>query len=516
MKVVVVGAGMVGSRFADELSRLDPTVEIDVLGDEPYEPYNRVLLTELLAGRADLAGLLLPRPSGARVHAGRPALGIDRARKLVRTVDGELPYDHLVLATGARALVIPVPGLRDGPSTSSGTALPRGAHVLRSLDDARDVKAASLNAHHAVVIGGGPLGLEAACGLRHRGVGVTVVDAAPSLLARDVDEPVADVVREAAADLGIDFVGSAQIESVQVRDGHVTGVCLGGDHTIAADLVVLACGTVPDTGLAAEAGLETDRGVIVGHDLRTTLDPSVSAIGDCAQTPAGTSGLVAPGWAQARELARNLVTGALIEPVEITGSAMRLKAVGLDVVTMGRRESSSDSHDRVVALHDRRARRHLEVVVRDDTLIGVTCVGAPDIAAHLSTQFDRPGMIPSDPLHLLLGASAGSVTEAPSPTTMPSSTTVCRCNGVSKGALVAAWEGGATGVEELAAATLATTGCGGCTALVGGICDWLRESDPPAGLSSQDEGVPREETVAARQHEAPRREISSSYGRVHG
>jgi assimilatory nitrate reductase electron transfer subunit len=183
---------------------------------------------------------------------------------------------------------------------------------------------------------------------------------------------------------------------------------------------------------------------------------------------------------------------------------------------MGRRESSSDSHDRVVALHDRRARRHLEVVVRDDTLIGVTCIGAPDIAAHLSTQFDRPGMIPADPLHLLLGASAGSVSEAPSPTTMPSSTTVCRCNGVSKGALVAAWEAGATGVEELAEATLATTGCGGCTALVGGICDWLRESDPPVDTSSQEADVEREETVAARQHVAPRREISSSYGRVHG
>ncbi|MGH3475051.1 MAG: FAD-dependent oxidoreductase [Aeromicrobium sp.] len=483
MKVVVIGAGMVGSRFADELSRLDPTAEIDVLGAEPYEPYNRVLLTELLAGRTDLAGLMLPAPSGARVHVGRPAVGIDRQKRVVDTADGDLHYDHLVLATGARALVIPVPGLRDG--------LPRGAHVLRSLDDARDVTAASLNAHHAVVIGGGPLGLEAACGLRHRGVRVTVVDAAASLLARDVDESVADVVKETAADLGIDFVGSAQIQSVCARDGHVTGVRLNGDHTIAADMIVLACGTVPDTRLAADAGLETDRGVVVGHDLRTTLDSAVSAIGDCAQTPAGTSGLVAPGWAQARELARSMVTGALIEPVEITGSAMRLKAVGLDVVTMGRRQSSADSHDRVLAVHDRQARRHLEVVVRDDTLVGLTCIGDPEVAAHLSTQFDRPGMIPTDPLHLLLGTSAGSVTEAPSPTTMPSSTTVCRCNGVSKGALVAAWEAGAKGVEELAETTLATTGCGGCTALVGGICDWLRESDPPTDTSFQEEAEVR-------------------------
>jgi NAD(P)H-nitrite reductase large subunit len=122
----------------------------------------------------------------------------------------------------------------------------------------------------------------------------------------------------------------------------------------------------------------------------------------------------------------------------------------------------------------------VEVVVRDDTLIGVTCVGAPEIAAHLSTQFDRPGMIPADPLQLLLGTSAGAVTEAVNPTTMPSGTTVCRCNGVSKGDLVREWENGCTTVEALAEKTLATTGCGGCTSLVCGIVDWLTEVDPPA------------------------------------
>jgi NAD(P)H-nitrite reductase large subunit len=179
------------------------------------------------------------------------------------------------------------------------------------------------------------------------------------------------------------------------------------------------------------------------------------------------------------------VHGTLIEPVEITGSAMKLKAVGLDVVTMGRRASTADSHDRVVNLHDAAARRHVEVVVRDDTLIGVTCVGAPEIAAHLSTQFDRPGMIPADPLQLLLGASAGAVTEAHNPTTMPSSTTACRCNGVSKGDLVREWENGCTTVEALAQRTLATTGCGGCKSLVCGIVDWLTEVDPPVGQPAQ-------------------------------
>jgi assimilatory nitrate reductase electron transfer subunit len=472
MKVVVVGAGMVGHRFTEELHRLDPSVDITLLGQEEYEPYNRILLTELLAGRVDLAGLTMSaHDNDVNVQLGTPALEIDRERKLVITAGESIEYDHLVFATGARGRVIPVPGLRDG--------LPRGAYLLRSLNDARDIKAAALNARHAVVIGGGPLGLEAAAALRHRGVGVTVLSLETSLLDRDLDANVAELVEVASADLGIEFLGGIAIESVAVRDGQVAAVHLGGGRVIDTQLVVLAAGVVPDTSLAAAAGLETAQGIVVGHDLRTTLDRDVSAIGDCAQTPTGTSGLVAPGWAQARELARSLVHGTLIEPVEITGSTMKLKAVGLDVVTMGRRASTADSHDRVVNLHDASARRHVEVVVRDDTLIGVTCVGAPEIAAHLSTQFDRPGMIPADPLQLLLGTSAGAVTEAVNPTTMPSSTTVCRCNGVSKGDLVREWENGCTTVEALAEKTLATTGCGGCKSLVCGIVDWLTEVDPP-------------------------------------
>ena len=473
MRVVVIGAGMVGHRFTEELHRLDPTVDITLLGEEEYEPYNRILLTELLAGRVDLAGLTMSEHDEAvDVRLGSPALEIDRERNRVITAGDSIEYDHLVFATGARGRIIPVPGLRDG--------LPRGAHLLRSLNDARDIKAAALNARHAVVIGGGPLGLEAAAALRHRGVGVTVLSLEASLLDRDLDANVAEIVEVASADLGIEFLGGIGIDSVAVKDGQVAGVHVAGGRVIDAQLVVLAAGVVPETSLAAVAGLETAQGIVVGHDLRTTLDRDISAIGDCAQTPTGTSGLVAPGWAQARELARSLVHGTLIEPVEITGSAMKLKAVGLDVVTMGRRASTADSHDRVVNLHDASARRHVEVVVRDDTLIGVTCVGAPEIAAHLSTQFDRPGMIPADPLQLLLGTSAGAVTEAVNPTTMPSATTVCRCNGVSKGDLVREWENGCTTVEALADKTLATTGCGGCKSLVCGIVDWLTEVDPPA------------------------------------
>ncbi len=492
MKVVVIGAGMVGNRFADELSRLDPSIEIDVLGDEAYEPYNRVLLTELLAGRVDLAGLALPLADGenVRLWQDEAAIEVDRVNRVVKTDWVDLRYDHLVFATGAKARVIPIPGLRNG--------MPGGAHVLRNLNDARDIAAATLNARHAVVIGGGPLGLEAACGLRHRGVDVTVMSVMDTLLDRDLDPSVAGVVEHGAADLGIAFVGNAQIASIETLEGRVASVRMTDGTDYPADLVVLACGTVPDTALAADAGLETHAGIVVGADLRTTRDPRISAIGDCAETPAGVSGLVAPGWAQARALAESIARDVPVKTTDISGSAMRLKAVGLSVVTMGLRESSSGDNDRVVALHDRKARRFVEVVIRDDTLVGMTCVGAPEIGAHLSTQFERPGVIPSDPLHLLMGTAAGQAPEAANPTPMPSSTTVCRCNGVTKGDLVHAWEGGCTSVEDLAKETLATTGCGGCKELVCGIVDWLEASDPQDTDSSQRPAADREPTVPTR------------------
>ncbi len=137
------------------------------------------------------------------------------------------------------------------------------------------------------MIGGGPLGIELACGLQHRGVDVTVMSIMPTMLDRDLDASVAQVAEDAAKDLGIDFVGNAQIASVGVTDGRVTAVRLADGTSYPAGLVVLAAGTAPETSLAGAAGLETNIGIVVGDDLRTTQDPHISAIGDCAETPSG-------------------------------------------------------------------------------------------------------------------------------------------------------------------------------------------------------------------------------------
>jgi assimilatory nitrate reductase electron transfer subunit len=498
-KVVVVGAGMVGHRFAEELVRLDRErrFAIELVGEEEYEPYNRILLSDVLAGRADLKAIALPLPEPGRVRfrRGAAATGIDREARLVRLSDGiHRPYDRLVLATGARAFVPPIPGLE---------AQPRHVHVLRTLDDCRNIAARAMNARHAVVLGGGVLGLEAACGLRRRGVPVTVVDLDDHLMAAQLDAPAARVLAARLADLGVEVATGSSVAEVISADEACPGVRareprrelvavrLTDGRVVGTDLMLVSCGVRADTALAAAAGLEVDRGVVVDGAL-TTTDPRVHAIGDCAQSPDGMPGLLAPGWRQAERLARALAVSSDAEPVETPrpsepGEPVRLKAAGVDLVTMGVRASTARPTDRVVSLDDPAARRHVDLVVRrdedgEDRLVGVTCLGAADVSASLSVAFDRRTPLPVDPL-LLLVADGGRAAESASPVRMPGSTTVCRCNGVSKKDIVAAWEAGAGSVAAVAAATRATTGCGGCKDLVCGLVEWLGASDPATPLT---------------------------------
>lgn len=507
MRIVIVGAGMVGHRLADELVQAGGAgraggagddVQVVLLGDEAHEPYNRVMLPDLLAGRIDLAGIELPQldPARVQVRLDDPVLELDLARREVVTATDRIGYDHLVLCTGARARIPSVAGLRDGAGAGLRGGLPRGVHALRSVDDARDIAAAVLNARHALVVGVGPLGVEVACALRHRGAQVSLLAPSSAMLTRDLDEVPGKIVARTAADLGIGFVPQADLVAVEVGHAHVTAVRLADGRRIDCDLLILACGAGPDTDLAAKAGLTTGYGIVVDAELRTS-DPHVSAIGDCAETPTGVSGLIAPGWAQARALAGRILHAEPVTPPPIAGAAMRLKAVGMSVVTMGVRSSTADDADRVLVLDDRRARRYVEAVVRAGTLIGLTCVGAPELAARLSSQYDRPGIVPPDPLGLLRidgPTERADEASAGSPRNMPSATTVCRCNGVTKGDLMRAWADGCTSVDALTERTRATSGCGGCQDLVCGLADWLRRSDPPSRSTT---GT-RETTVATQ------------------
>lgn len=512
VRVVVVGHGMVGARFVEDLHAYGGPDRFDVvvLGAEEYEPYNRVLLSEVVAGKVDVAAITLPRTGRhgrTAVLPGVSAVALDRAaRTVVDDTGARHSYDVAVLATGARARVPDLVGLEEG--------LPAGVHALRTLDDAREVVAATVNARRAVVVGGGVLGLEVACGLARRGLDVTVVHGGPHVMDRQLDEQAGEVTRRTLDGLGVRVLTRSRTEEVVVRDGRLTGVRLEGGVLLPADLLVLTAGTVPEVGLARRAGLEVGRGVTVGYDL-ATRDPRVCAIGDCAQPPEGGTGLVAQGWDQARRLARRLADEAgrpsgprpageerspvdpahgvpepaaghdgtqapsPAEPPTAGTDVVRVKAAGLDLVTMGPSGTpGSAPAGRRVCLSDPDGGRHVEVVVRDGRVVAATCVGAGPVAADLVAAYTRGTPAPADPAQLLLRPVAGAAVTASSPTLMPDRAVVCRCNGVTKGALVQAWRAGAHDVEQVAAATRATTGCGGCTDAVCGIVDWLRRADP--------------------------------------
>lgn len=507
MRVVVVGNGMVGSRFVEDLRARTPRAEITVVGAEEYEPYNRVLLSEVVAGAVDVAAITLPTSDvdGVRVLRGTSATALDRARRVLGLDSGEeLPYDHLVLATGARARIPSVPGLE---------RLPVGAHPLRSLDDAREIVAATVNARRAVVLGGGVLGLEVACGLRRRGLAVTLVHGGPHVMDRQLGEgagaaALAGLTRlgieqrtgVVAAEVHVSAVGTAGAgggRNAATADGtttdtgpasrRVTGVRLTDGTTVAADLLVLTAGTVPAVDLAERAGLEVRRGVVVGADL-TTADPAVHAIGDCAEPPEGGTGLIAQGWDQSRRLAAVLAGADAPTSSSFGGTdVVRLKAHGLDVVAMGAPVAGA----RTVTLSDPAAGRHVEVSVADGAVVAVACVGAPEVGADLTTAYARATPVPADPAQLLLRPVRGAVTTAePSPTLMPDRATVCRCNGVTKGDIVRCWSHGARSTQDVARATRATTGCGGCSDAVCGIVAWLAQS-APADVGEQPRTRPR-------------------------
>ncbi|HEV6953761.1 MAG TPA: FAD-dependent oxidoreductase [Promicromonospora sp.] len=534
LKVVVVGFGMVGSRLVDELLRREPEAfDVTVLGSEPYEPYNRVLLSDVVAGRTDVAALTMPLPDGARVtvRRGVTAVSVDRASRVVVADDGTRhPYDHLVLATGAAARVPAIPGLR-----AADGGLPAGVHALRSLDDAREIVAATVNAPRAVVVGGGVLGVEAAVGLAGRGLHVTLVHHGGSLMERQLDPEAAAVLRTGLEAHGVTVLSDRVAGEVLVAGGRAVGVRVRGarggaapdgatDDVVAARLVVYSVGTVPETGLAADAGLRTDRGVVVGHDLTSPDDPRVHAVGDCAQPPDGSRGLVAEGWDQARRLAERLVQ--LVEPADpepapaphlrlpdggarpsmavrlgalLAGGAtsraqtdrgidtrgtdvVKVKAGPLSVTAMGvcGAARADEPGQRTVRLADPHAGRYVEVVVADGVVVGATCVGDPAVAADLTAAYTRRTPVPQDPAFLLLTPVMAAAAPASSPEHMPDDAVVCRCNGVTKGDIAHACAAGARTRDDVARETRATTGCGSCTDAVCGVLDWLRATDPEA------------------------------------
>jgi assimilatory nitrate reductase electron transfer subunit len=457
---------MAGARVASELHARDRELPVTVLGAEPHRAYNRILLSSLLAGKVAEPEVELTEPAGRGLdlRLGVKVTAIDRAARTLSTVDGVLSYGTLVLATGSEPLVPPIDGL-DGP-------LPERVSVFRTLDDCRRILRTAGKAESAIVLGGGLLGLEAARGLALRGLSVRVVHAVGHLMERQLDPAASAVLISSLEALGITVHLDAGTQRVEADEDRVT-VTLADGLALYADLFVVACGTRPETALARRAGLAVERGIVVDDQLRTT-DPRIFAIGDCAQHAGVVGGLVAPAWEQARVVA-DVITGrgARYHP---TPPVTRLKATGIDLAAMG----SSTEHDgELVTFADPARGTYAKLVLRDNRVAGAILLGDNPAVGTVIQLFDRGAPVPADRRSLLLGRASGPATPATdSPALIPDSATICQCNTVSKGALVAAWRAGARTTPEVVAATRATTGCGSCRDAVCGLVEWLESTGP--------------------------------------
>jgi nitrite reductase (NADH) large subunit len=375
-RLVVAGNGMAGVKTLEHLLALAPDrYDITVFGAEPHPNYNRILLSPVLAGELTTADIVLNgldwySRHGITLHLGKRAVRVDRVRRVVVADDGtEAPYDRLLVATGSTPVMLPVPG----------NALP-GVLTYRDLADTGAMIRAAAQFRCAVVIGGGLLGLEAANGLRARGMDVTVVHLMPWLMERQLDETAAGMLRAALEARGIAFrLGAETAAILPGPEGRVGAVRLKDGPELAADLVVMAVGIRPNVELARTAGLYCGRGIVV-NDTMQTYDPRIYAVGECVAHRGVAYGLVAPLYEMANVCATHLA-GFGIGRYQGSVPSTKLKVTGIDLFSAG--DFMGGEASEPLILHDPEAGIYRKVVLQADRVVGAVLYGDTEGSAWL-------------------------------------------------------------------------------------------------------------------------------------
>ncbi|WP_227160096.1 nitrite reductase large subunit NirB [Enterobacter cloacae] len=459
--LVVVGHGMVGHHFLEDCvnRNLHQQYQIVVFGEERYAAYDRVHLSEYFGGRSAESLSLVEGDFFARhgieLRLSQQIIAIDRDEHVVRTASGhEIHWDKLVLATGSYPFVPPVPG----------NTLP-GCFVYRTLDDLDNIAAHAKGSRRGVVIGGGLLGLEAANALKQLGLETHVVEFAPNLMAVQLDNDGAAMLRKKIEALGVGVhTSKATTEIAATDDGLVLRFADG--EQLDTDMVVFSAGIRPQDALARSSGLAIgERGGICIDTACQTSDKDIFAIGECALWEGKIFGLVAPGYQMARVAAAKLAG----EEKSFTGADMstKLKLLGVDVASFG------DAHGRTPGALSYQwthgpQQIYKKIVVSHDnkTLLGGVLVGDASEYATLVQMMLNGISLPKEPETLILPAFSGSAPKALGVAALPDSAQICSCHNVSKGDICQAVSAGATEIGAIKQCTKAATGCGGCSALV--------------------------------------------------
>ena len=463
-RIVVVGNGMVGHHFVAQAvgCGLTKRQQIIVLGEEPRPAYDRVHLSEWFGGKTAEDLSLLPsrdfyQANGIDFRAGAKVSGLDRTTKTLTLADGTtVGYDHLVLATGSRPFVPPVPG----------ADLP-GCFVYRTIEDLEAIKSRAAGRKVGVVVGGGLLGLEAANALKQLGLETHVIEFAPRLMAVQIDDGGSSILRRKVEALGVRIRTSTNTQVIEAA-GDKLVMRFADKTSLETDLVLFSAGVRPRDELAKASGLGVaERGGISVDDRCRTSDESISAIGECAAHRGRCYGLVAPGYRQA-EVASDHLSG-VAAPRTFTGADLstKLKLLGVDVGSIGDAQGQTPgSH--TVAFTDSVAEVYRRLVLSPDRklLIGAILVGDAALYGQLLTLFQNRIALP-DKVEGMITPSSTGVKVGLKPSDLPDAAQICSCQNVSKGAICTAIrKQGFTVVNDVITCTKAGTGCGSCKPLV--------------------------------------------------
>jgi len=476
-KILILGNGMASAKLLELLAEQPPQQphEIQVIGAEPKVAYDRVHLSELFSGKTEedltIHSLGWYQKNKVSLHLNDAATSLDRESKQVTTASGKtFGYDQLVFATGSAPFVPPTPGL-------SGPAV----FTYRDLVDVNAIKSYGATKMTAAVIGGGLLGLEAAKALQGLGLKSTVIEMAPRLMPRQLDDEGAGFLKDEIEALGINVKTSCRTQKVESLDSEELRFHFDGGETLDVDMIVVSCGIKPSDPVARSAGLTmaTRGGIEVNHRMQTS-DPDIFAIGEVASFQGFIQGLVAPAYQMARA-AHGALTGGSAN-YEHPFSATKLKLLGVEVSSIGD-SLGEQTETRSITLSNFAKGHYKKLLIDKATkkLVGALLVGDSTQFSKLKQLAELGQPLPDDPASLLVPVEESQ--QGTSLSFLPKSTIICNCENVTKGDLIEAITAhGITEISELKRITKAGTGCGGCVPM---MVDLLSEQLEAQGIEQK-------------------------------
>ncbi|MBX2837255.1 MAG: FAD-dependent oxidoreductase [Gammaproteobacteria bacterium] len=452
--VVVVGNGPVGMRAVEEILKRDRSVPVIVYGEEDHKPYDRVKLSSWLIGDVNRESIesRYRRPFGSVLEEryGLRVTSIDRQNKVVIDAEGtRTQYEKLILATGSSAHIPDIEGI-----------CLDGVFKLRNIDDATQLFARQFRSRHTVVIGGGLLGLESARGMQKYNTKVTVIENSNRLMFNQLDDTGAEIIRESLEELGFEALVGSGVKRI-VGDERVTGVQLTSDAIVDCDTVIIATGIRPNIELAKQAGLYFGRGITVDNQLRTS-DPSIYAIGECAEHQGQIYGLVAPGFEHASTAANHIVG----DPGEYFGSisAARLKVVGMNVFSVSPPpDQPKPLNEQFITYRDEGQGIYRKIQLDRDRVIGAIGIGEWDQSLRVQSAIsDSVRLKPWHKYRFRRTGDLWSKQSANEITAWPATAVICQCNNISKADIEQTVAAGSKTIDAIGQSCGAGMVCGSC------------------------------------------------------